>query len=290
MSLILQILGPIFNLFFVLIFSKSNTGILKKVSFFLILSYIIFNLQLILNYPELNISLLDGLLKMNETNLLLSLFILIISILIINTQYNIIKAETYIILLTNILGINYLLFSNDWLITIIAWELFNMSLYLLVSLRSDNEASLAASLKYFLLSALSTTFLLLGVSIMYYLTGSTNYEIININLIELGNYNKTLIEISFSLILFTLLFKLSAAPFYQWAPDLYENIENNITMWMIIIPKLTVLSFLYILTNIFTLFLNLFNIQFILLISGILSIFIGSIALSNQWFIKRFLA
>jgi len=54
-----------------------------------------------------------------------------------------------------------------------------MSLYLLVSLKSESEAGLSASLKYFLLSALSTTFLFLGVCILYYKTGSTNYEIIN---------------------------------------------------------------------------------------------------------------
>ena len=104
--------------------------------------------------------------------------------IIIYAQNNVFKAETYIILLTNLLGITFLLHSNDWILTIISWEIFNMSLYLLVSLRSENEAGLSASLKYFLLSALSTTLLLLGVCILYYKTGSTNYEIINISLIE----------------------------------------------------------------------------------------------------------
>ena len=61
-------------------------------------------------------------------------------------------------------------------------------------------------------------------------------------------------------------------------------------MWMIIIPKLTTLSFLYLLIQSFTLFLDLAQIQNILLISGLLSVFIGSIALNNQWYIKRFLA
>jgi NADH-quinone oxidoreductase subunit N len=91
-------------------------------------------------------------------------------------------------------------------------------------------------------------------------------------------------------ILFTLLFKLSAAPFYQWAPDLYENIETKITKWMIIIPKLTVLSFLYFLTTSSSFLLTSYNIQYILLISGSLSLLIGSIALNNQWYIKRFFA
>jgi NADH-quinone oxidoreductase subunit N len=160
-----------------------------------------------------------------------------------------------------------------------------------VSLQSKNEAGLAASLKYFLLSALSTAFLLLGVCILYFKTGSTNYEIIDTCVIELlRNGGDAYIELAFSLILFTLLFKLSAAPFYQWAPDLYENIQTNITMWMILIPKLAVLTFLVFFSSAFSLFLQLASVQWILFITSTLSIIIGSIALSNQWYIKRFFA
>ena len=293
---LLQIQAPIKNLFIVLIISKSgtlsNNGILKKVSLLILKSYIIFNLQLLKTGKKPEISVQDGKLKITETSLMKSKLIMSVGGIIIYAQNNVFKAETYIILLTNLLGITFLLHSNDWILTIISWEIFNMSLYLLVSLRSENEAGLSASLKYFLLSALSTTLLLLGVCILYYKTGSTNYEIINISLIEQKKNpsDMWIIEVSFSLILITLLFKLSAAPFYQWAPDLYENIENKITKWKIIIPKLTVLSFLFQLTNFFTLFLDFISIQYILLISGILSVFIGSIALSNQWYIKRFLA
>jgi len=67
------------------------------------------------------------------------------------------KKEIKIILKTNIKGIKVLIKSNDWILTIISWELFNKSLYLLVSIKSENESGLAASLKYFVLSALSTT-------------------------------------------------------------------------------------------------------------------------------------
>lgn len=100
--------------------------------------------------------------------------------------------------------------------------------------------------------------------------------------------NDIYIEKSICLILFPILFKLSAAPFYQWAPDLYENIETKITMWMIIIPKLAILFFLYSFSHFFILFLQLPTIQFILIFSGLISLFIGSIALNNQWYIKKF--
>lgn len=165
-----------------------------------------------------------------------------------------------------------------------------------MSLKSENEASLAASLKYFLLSALSTGFLLLGVCILYFQTGTTNYDLIDISIREFfikhlnnpyGQPQFFFIEIAKILILITLLFKLSAAPFYQWAPDLYENLDTNITMWKIVIPKLTVLSFLFFFCSFTTTFQAF---QFILLLSGSLSLIIGSLALYNQWFIKRFFA
>ena len=59
-------------------------------------------------------------------------------------------SEFYLILLTNVLGITSLLYSNDWVMTIISWELLNFSLYLLVSLNSYSESSLSSALKYFI--------------------------------------------------------------------------------------------------------------------------------------------
>lgn len=325
-TLVLQIFGLVFNLFLVFIivsYSKlgkftgtvsydklnnispiitngkiRNTLTLKRISVLLIQSYIVFNIGLLSEIQSFSLVFQDGMIKITETSILKTSFLFIVSILILQNQSNINqindmggKTEKYIILLTNIQGITFLINSNDWILTIISWELFNMSLYLLVSLKSESEAGLSASLKYFLLSALSTTFLLLGVCIQYYKTGSTNYEIINTAVIEQQRNGQDLyIEISISLILFTILFKLSAAPFYQWAPDLYENIETKVTMWMIIMPKLAVLCFLYSLSHFFSLFLELSSIQQILMTSGTLSLFVGCIALNNQWYIKRFFA
>jgi len=69
--------------------------------------------------------------------------------------------------------------------TIISWELFNITLYLIVT--NNNSTNLSAGLKYILLSALSTGFLLLGISIKYFVIGNTNYEKIQISLIQIIN-------------------------------------------------------------------------------------------------------
>jgi NADH-quinone oxidoreductase subunit N len=273
---------------------------LKRISLLILAITILFNYQLFISVQNLplGISLKDGSVTLTETKLIFLIFIMSISGIIIYNLNNYNKnkekgnkKEKLIILKTNLLGIYVLIKSNDWILTIVSWELFNMSLYLFVSLKSENEPGLAASLKYFVLSALSTTFLLMGVCILYFKTGSTNYEIIETSLNELMRYeNDQMIILAMILILSTLLFKLGAAPFYQWAPDLYENLDTKYTMWMIIIPKLTVLSFLFLITDAFSIFLHLPAVNLFLLISGSLSIIIGSIALNNQWYIKRFFA
>lgn len=151
---------------------------------------------------------------------------LILSVIIIkkiNKEKGGTKKEIKIILKTNIKGIKILIKSNDWILTIISWEILNKSLYILVSIKSENESGLAASLKYFVLSALSTTKLIIGVCILYYKTGSTHYEIIETSIRkkekEGSRGGKGSIEIGYILILTTLLLKISAAPYYQWAPD-----------------------------------------------------------------------
>lgn len=213
--------------------------------------------------------------------------LLILGILNINLIYSN-KAETYLIQMTNIIGFIYLWQSQDWIVTVIAWELFNLSLYLQVSMNSKTEAALSASIKYFLLSALSTSFLLLGVAILYGLTGSTNYDSIKAVLTII--MNKTEITNQYILpitqIILTLLFKLGAAPFYNWAPDLYESIPTPITVWMTTIVKISILIFILqpaiaSLTK---------EGETIIIIAGLLSLIVGSVGLGAQWRMKRFLA
>ena len=67
-----------------------------------------------------------------------------------------------------------MLSSNDWLVTITCWEQFNLTLYLVVTI--SNTTALSASVKYFLFSALTTTFMLLAVAILYSLAGTLQYD------------------------------------------------------------------------------------------------------------------
>jgi NADH-ubiquinone oxidoreductase chain 2 len=241
-----------------------------------------------------SLTIFDGLFRISSEILSFELLItffagLILSVL--SLGFNM-KSETYLIVLTNILGSILLLYSYDWIMTILSWELFNLSLYLLVSINyGGSESSLSAALKYFLLSALSTGLLFLGIFFIYMVTGSTQYDAINLVLVY-DNMNPYL-NIGFALILGSILFKLAAAPLHSWAPDLYDAIPTNLTMYMMIIPKISVLFLLGTLVQ-----MGIFDSQLInspesysiLSCTAILSILIGSIGLISQLRIKRFLA
>jgi NADH:ubiquinone oxidoreductase subunit 2 (subunit N) len=137
---------------------------LKRATKLLIITKIIFKVQILKNKEGKEYSIKEGLILITEGKKILKTYVLILSVIIINKINNEnkkrergTKKEVKIILKTNIKGIKILIKSNDWILTIISWEIFNMSLYLLVSIKSENESGLAASLKYFVLSALSTT-------------------------------------------------------------------------------------------------------------------------------------
>jgi len=100
----------------------------------------------------------------------------------------------------------------------------------LVSIHSSSEAALSAAIKYFLLSALTTTFLLLAVALLYALTGGTHYDNLSVSMINKESM----------LMLVTFLFKLGGAPFHNWAPDLYDGVPTTITAWMTHVPKFAV--------------------------------------------------
>jgi NADH-quinone oxidoreductase subunit N len=116
--------------------------------------------------------------------------------------------------------------------------------------------------------------MLLGVALFYGFTGSTGYDhiLLALNMNFMPQF----------LITLTLLFKLGAAPLHTWAPDLYDSIPTEITVYMVVIPKLAVLGFLMVIYD------QLESLPFTLI--GAISLVVGSVGLVGQWRIKRFLA
>ncbi len=215
-------------------------------------------------------------------------------------QYTLI--EYTLIILFIITGSILLISSSDLISLYISIELQSYGLYILCTIYRNSESSTASGLTYFLLGGLSSCFILLGIGLIYANSGTTYldnfYTISNISNL-LYNVNKTMywylanyLPYCTSLITIGFLFKISAAPFHFWSPDVYDGIPTIVTTFVAIIPKVSILViFLYLVHFTYNKF-STYEYTWIsnLLLSSLLSLIIGTILGLTQYRIKRLLA
>lgn len=212
--------------------------------------------------------------------LLLGIIISLMGYSIMNKDIEGIKKwELPILKLFIILGYLIIISAKDLINLYLGIEAISLTLYLLAGIKTGGQQQ-EASLKYFILGSLGSGLLLFGMVWIYKEIGSIEY-------IDIFNLLENTLGIN--LIIIAILLKMAAAPLHMWAPDVYEGAPTYITFIFAIFPKYVYILILYILmTGAFSNFIN--NISEILMISGILSIGIGSIAAINQTKIKRLIA
>jgi len=115
----------------------------------------------------------------------------------------------------SILGASIMISAEDFISIYVALELQSFGLYLLAGLRTDKTSSTHASLKYFLLGAISSAFILLGISLIYQEVGSTGFQNISSFLITQYDNDSRVISLGILSILCGFIFKISAAPFHS---------------------------------------------------------------------------
>ncbi|MDC3149765.1 NADH-quinone oxidoreductase subunit N [Alphaproteobacteria bacterium] len=194
---------------------------------------------------------------------------------------NMYRYEYILFILFAILGSFVLISSDNFLTAFIGLELQSLSLYLMAAFNTKNLKSNEAGIKYFSLGALSSGFLLFGISMIYYDTGSFYMQ-------NLNNFT-TISEIGLSLVLISLFFKVSAAPFHIWTPDVYEGSPTISTLFFASLPKFASLIFLFRVYQ----ELNISGIQslnYIFQIVCAISLLVGVYGAITQKVIKRLLA
>jgi len=146
-------------------------------------------------------------------------------------------AEYYTLILFALSGIIIMVSYTNMSMLFIGIEIMSVALYILAGIRKNNFASNEASLKYFLMGAFSTGFLLFGITLIYGATGSFSLPVINQYLV--GNYQTVspLFYPGLILIMIGLCFKIGAAPFHFWTPDVYEGAPSLITAFMSTVVK-----------------------------------------------------
>jgi NADH-ubiquinone oxidoreductase chain 2 len=206
-----------------------------------------------------------------------------------------------LIVLFSSLGASLLISSADLISMYLSIELQSFGVYILTSLHRDSILAVSAGLKYFLLGGLSSCFILLGAGLVYTYTGLTNLESIYsfISVPYFNNISQGFI-LGFSLIVLGLLFKVAAAPLHNWAPDVYDDSPAISTIWLTIMPKISLFIFLLELYSHVAIFENMDYtsptglsvisvLKNLLLLSSLLSLIIGSILGLSQIKIRRLL-
>jgi len=196
-------------------------------------------------------------------------------------------SEYPLIVLFSVLGINSLISSSDLVSFFLSLELQSFAVYILATIYRESESATSAGLKYFLLGSLSSAIILLGSSLLYGLTGLTNFE--GLYMLLSTTSSNYYIEFSVFLIVVGLLFKVSAAPFHNWAPDVYDSVPTIVTVWLAVIPKISLLLFLLEFQG-FAQLTNWSSWSYLLLIASLLSLIIGTIGGLSQYRIKRLFA
>ncbi|MAF38783.1 MAG: NADH-quinone oxidoreductase subunit N [Chloroflexi bacterium] len=187
-------------------------------------------------------SLYDGLLAVDNFALFFKVFFLGMGIFIILSSIDFVESklkhqgEFYGLLLFSILGMNVMAQSRELLTAYIALELLSFSLYVLVAYAKDSAKSNESALKYIIVGAVSSAILLYGVSMVYSTLGVTKFEDIAVGLASASEVSPAL-WVGVGLILVGLMFKVSAAPFHMWAPDVYEGAPYPVTAYLAIGSK-----------------------------------------------------
>ena len=141
-------------------------------------------------------------------------------------------AEYYALLLAATLGMVIMAASNDLITVFLGLELMSLSLYVMVGFRRGNLESNEASLKYFLLGAFASGFLLYGIALLYGATGTTNLLRMAAFLGDSPMLGNPLFLAGLALLLIGFAFKVSAVPFHMWTPDAYEGAPTSVTAFM----------------------------------------------------------
>ncbi len=197
--------------------------------------------------------------------------------------------EYYSLIILSTLGMMIMASALDLIALYLGLELMALSTYVLAGFIRHDVKSNEAALKYFLLGAFSSAFLLYGISIIYGLTGTTDIKAIALYISEKGLAGNPALSLSMALFAVAFGFKIAAVPFHMWTPDAYEGAPTSITAFMSVGPKAAGFA---VLGRVFMIAFASIKVEWaaILIPLSILSMAVGNIVALAQSNIKRMLA
>ena len=213
--------------------------------------------------------------------------------ILLSVEYNeregIRAGEYYALILFCTVGMILLASSTDMIMIFLGIEIVSICLYVLAGIRRNDHRSNEAALKYFLLGAFATGFLLYGMTLVYGSTGSTNLFKIAEFVQNPSAQSSPLLLMGLVLLIIGFGFKVASAPFHMWAPDVYQGAPTPVTAFMAVGPKAAAFA------AFFRVFAEAFpemssSWEMLLSIIAVLSMIVGNLGAIMQTNIKRMLA
>jgi len=197
------------------------------------------------------------------------------------------QGEFYALMVFGAVGMCLMTGAVELLLVFIALEISSISTYILAGYRKKTERGPEAAIKYFLLGSFATAFLLYGIALIFGATGTT--QIYEIAKLAPAAENHSLILAGLALMLTGIFFKVSAAPFHIWTPDVYEGAPSPVVALLSTAPKAA--AFALLLRVVYQAFPTLHSVWAPLLWTvAVLSMTVGNLAALRQENVKRMLA
>jgi len=196
------------------------------------------------------------------------------------------RFEYPVLILLATIGMMMMVSANDLISLYLGIELQSLALYVIASFMRDSVRSTEAGVKYFVLGALSSGMLLYGASLIYGFAGTTNFAGLA-KVFADGHATGAVVGLVF--LIAGLAFKVAAAPFHMWTPDVYEGAPTPVTMLFSVAPKVAAVS-LFVTTMIGPFRPLLLQWQQVIIVVAVLSMALGAFAAIGQNNIKRLMA
>lgn len=197
------------------------------------------------------------------------------------------KGEYFVLCLLSILGMMIMVSSGNFLSLYLGLELLSLPIYSLI-IMNKNQISAEASIKYFIMGSIASGIFLFGVSLVYGMVGVIQLKHVGYIIHHEAIYSYLTLQYGVAFVIAGLIFKFGAVPFHMWVPDVYEGSPIPITLFIGTIPKIAAIGMAYRLI-VDTFYFLIDELEFLFIVVGVLSLFIGNIFALSQINIKRLL-
>ena len=136
------------------------------------------------------------------------------------------RGETFVLMLTALLGMMVMISANSFVTLYLGLELMSLSLYSMIALQRESERAVEASMKYFVLGALASGFLLYGMSMLYGATGTLDIAGVADAIVN-AHSNRVILVFGLVFVVSAIAFKLGAVPYHMWIPDVYDGAPTD---------------------------------------------------------------